>query len=94
MCGQVPLGFRNHLQNTLSTTEIDTERGGQADIPPTEGHLRTDFASYEYRIKSFVAARAQDAKDGLHFWIGENLNVHRGNCRKSEILSMNWYVNR
>lgn len=49
---------------------IDTERGDQADIRPTEGNLMTVFAFYEYLISSFVAARAQDVKDELKFWIG------------------------
>lgn len=41
-----------------------------------------------------MAARAQDAKYGLHFWIGEILDVHRGRCRKVKNLLVNWYGNR
>lgn len=81
------------VETRLLRSEPLTVRDEEVGIAPEEGQKWTDCPSYDYPLNAFVTARSKNAENGLHFLVGEIVNVYHGRSRKVGKLSVKWYRN-
>lgn len=64
----------------------------QKTVPQTQ--IGTESSKYKYVQNSFVATRAHEAGQGLHFWVGEILEVHPNRNKQVKKLTVRWHANK